>query len=72
MQSGKIIRVQKVVKNGSMEETERSVLSKHESILWKDAGSIVTSPNKEIAEQMYVQSVMIPLLGSEFVDPGVC
>ncbi|XP_056693308.1 inositol-pentakisphosphate 2-kinase isoform X2 [Spinacia oleracea] len=69
--SGKIIRVQKVVKNGSMEETERSVLSKHESILWKDAGSIVTSPNKEIAEQMYVQSVMIPLLGSEFVDPGV-
>ncbi|KNA17367.1 hypothetical protein SOVF_080660 isoform B [Spinacia oleracea] len=69
--SGKIIRVQKVVRNGSIEETERSALSKHECILWKDAGSIVTSPNREIAEQMYVQCVMIPLLGSEFVDPGV-
>ncbi|XP_021759941.1 inositol-pentakisphosphate 2-kinase-like isoform X1 [Chenopodium quinoa] len=69
--SGKIIRVPKVPRNGSIKETERSVLSEHECSLWKDVADIVTSPNKEVAEQMYVQCVMIPLLGSEFVDPGV-
>ncbi|KAL2892723.1 Inositol-pentakisphosphate 2-kinase [Bienertia sinuspersici] len=69
--NGKLIRVQKIPRNGLEDETERSVLSKHECTLWKDAGDIVTAPNKEIAEQLYVQCVMIPLLGSEFVDPGV-
>ena len=69
---GKIIRVQKVAKNGSKYEAARLVLSKHECTLWKDAEPIVSSPNKEIAGQLYVQCVMIPLLGSEFVDPGVC
>ncbi|CAO2835121.1 unnamed protein product [Amaranthus hypochondriacus] len=68
---GKIIRVQKVAKNGSKYEAARLVLSKHECTLWKDAEPIVSSPNKEIAGQLYVQCVMIPLLGSEFVDPGV-
>lgn len=69
--SGKIIRVQKIQRNGSDTVIRRSVLSKHECILWKDVDAIVTSPNKEIADQLYVQCVMIPLLGSEFVDPGV-
>lgn len=71
-QSGKIIRVQKALRNGSNYDTGSSVVSKHECIVWKDDGAIVTSPNREIAEQLYVKCVMIPLLGSEFVDPGVC
>lgn len=69
--SGKIIRVQKALRNGSNYDTGSSVVSKHECIVWKDDGAIVTSPNREIAEQLYVKCVMIPLLGSEFVDPGV-
>jgi len=72
MQTGKVIRVQKVGRNGSKCENGHAVLSKHERIVWKDAGAIVTSPTKEIAEQLYVQCVMIPLLGSEYVDAGVC
>uniref|UniRef100_A0A803MZZ2 Inositol-pentakisphosphate 2-kinase n=1 Tax=Chenopodium quinoa TaxID=63459 RepID=A0A803MZZ2_CHEQI len=50
--SGKIIRVPKVPRNGSIKETERSVLSEHECSLWKDVEAIVTSPNKEVAEQI--------------------
>ncbi|KAL2901098.1 Inositol-pentakisphosphate 2-kinase [Bienertia sinuspersici] len=68
---GKVIRVQKVPTDVSDDEIRRSVLSKHECNLWKDVGDIVTSPRKDIAEQLYVQCVMVPLLGSEFVDPGV-
>ncbi|KAJ8429816.1 hypothetical protein Cgig2_004400 [Carnegiea gigantea] len=68
---GKVIRVQKVGRNGSKCENGHAVLSKHERIVWKDAGAIVTSPTKEVAQQLYVQCVMIPLLGSEYVDAGI-
>ncbi|KAK9742682.1 hypothetical protein RND81_03G190600 [Saponaria officinalis] len=68
---GKVIRVQKVPRNGPKFERKGSVLSKQDLLLWEDA-AFISSPNKEIAEQLYVQCVMKPLLGAEFVDPGIC
>ncbi|GAB4852053.1 Inositol-pentakisphosphate 2-kinase [Ancistrocladus abbreviatus] len=67
---GKVIRLQKVPRNGANYENGHTVLSKHERLLWKDAGTMITSPTMEIAEQLYVQYVMIPLLGSDYVDAG--
>ncbi|XP_074280096.1 inositol-pentakisphosphate 2-kinase-like [Silene latifolia] len=69
---GKVIRVQKIPRNMSKYEHGRSFLPKHELLLWEGFGDIVRSPNKEIADQRFVQCVMAPLLGAEFVDPGVC
>ena len=43
----------------------------HESLLWGKFEGIVSAPTKEIAEHVYVQKVMCPLLGSEHVDAGV-
>ncbi|GAB2272711.1 Inositol-pentakisphosphate 2-kinase [Dionaea muscipula] len=68
---GKVIRVQKVPRDGARYENGNSVLSKIERLLWEDAGTITTAPTREIAEQLYVQHVMIPLLGSDYVDAGM-
>ncbi|MBN8157036.1 hypothetical protein J0J30_23865 [Vibrio vulnificus] len=42
-----------------------------EKILWKESEEMISSPSKEIAEQLYVQHVMAPLLGPKHVDAGV-
>ncbi|GMH13899.1 hypothetical protein Nepgr_015740 [Nepenthes gracilis] len=68
---GKVIRIQKVPRNGANYENRDTVLSEHECLLWKDYGTIITSPTKEIAELLYVQCVMTPLLGSDYIDAGV-
>lgn len=44
----------------------------HERRLWKDLEDIVSSPNRELVSQMFVRNVMSPLLGSKYVDAGVC
>ncbi|GAB4846568.1 Inositol-pentakisphosphate 2-kinase, variant 3 [Ancistrocladus abbreviatus] len=67
---GKVIRLQKVPRNGAKYENGHTVLSKHEHLLWKDTGTMITSPTMEITEQLFVQHVMIPLLGSDYVDAG--
>ncbi|KAL9234308.1 hypothetical protein vseg_009193 [Gypsophila vaccaria] len=67
---GKVIRVQKIPRSGSKYELKGSFLSKQDLVLWEDAAFIRT-PDKEIAEQLFVQCVMSPLLGPEFVDPGL-
>ncbi|KAH9624291.1 hypothetical protein KSS87_014019 [Heliosperma pusillum] len=69
---GKVIRVQKIPRNMAKYELGRSFLPKHELLLWEGVGDIIRSPNKEIADQRFVQCVMTPLLGAEFVDPGIC
>ncbi|XP_057974166.1 inositol-pentakisphosphate 2-kinase-like isoform X2 [Malania oleifera] len=68
---GKVLRMQKVPRNRSQCLSDTPVLSIHECLLWKDIGSIVSSPQKENAKQLYVQHVMSPLLGSDHVDPGL-
>ncbi|KAL9254671.1 Inositol-pentakisphosphate 2-kinase IPK1-like protein [Drosera capensis] len=67
---GKVLRVPKVPKRGAGFANGHSVFSRHERLLWEGVDSITTSPTKEIADQLFVQHVMIPLLGSDCVDTG--
>lgn len=48
-----------------------TALTIHECLLWKEIDNLVLAPTREIAEHLYVQHVMCPLLGSEHVDSGV-
>ncbi|KAL0360648.1 UNVERIFIED_CONTAM: Inositol-pentakisphosphate 2-kinase [Sesamum radiatum] len=68
---GKVLRIQKVPANGSECENGHSALTKLECILWGKFEGIVSAPTRETAEQLYVQKVMCPLLGSEHVDAGI-
>ncbi|KAF5455887.1 hypothetical protein F2P56_025417 [Juglans regia] len=68
---GKVMRIPKAPRNGSPHMRSPTALSTHERLLWRDVDGIVSSPNKEIAAQFYVQHVMVPLLGSEHVDAGM-
>lgn len=68
---GKVLRIQKAPRNGSSGATIPTLLSTHEQLLWRDIDGIVSSPNKEIAAQLYVLHVMSPLLGPKYVDPGM-
>ncbi|KAI7751745.1 hypothetical protein M8C21_015694 [Ambrosia artemisiifolia] len=68
---GKVLRVQKVKKNGISCEELSSALSVHECLLWKEDCDLLSAPTREIAEHLYVQHVMRPLLGSDHVDAGV-
>lgn len=65
------MRIQKAPRNGTARVRNPTALSTHERVLWRDIGDIVSSPNKEIAAQLYVQRVMSPLLGPKHVDAGV-
>lgn len=65
------MRIPKAPRNGSPHVRSPTALSTQERLLWRDVDGIVSSPNKEIAAQLYVQHVMSPLLGSEHVDAGV-
>ena len=40
--------------------------------LWKETEELVSAPTRKIADQLYVQRVLRPLLGSGHVDAGVC
>ncbi|KAF5180025.1 Inositol-pentakisphosphate 2-kinase [Thalictrum thalictroides] len=66
---GKVLRVQKAPRN-STQSTTSSVLTANEILLWNDFKDIVSSHSKEIVEQSYVLNIMLPLLGSEYVDVG--
>ncbi|XP_027149687.1 inositol-pentakisphosphate 2-kinase-like [Coffea eugenioides] len=68
---GKVLRIPKVSTNGSHLENGHSALTPHECLLWKDTADLTSAPTREIAEQLYVQHVMRPLLGSEHVDAGM-
>lgn len=46
-------------------------LNGHERLIWKDNPDILSSPSKEIAQQMFVQNVMTPRLGSQHIDAGI-
>lgn len=68
---GKVLRVQKVKRNGTNCEEVSSALSVHECLLWKQDCDLLSAPTREIAEHLYVQHVMRPLLGSNHVDAGI-
>ncbi|WVY92203.1 hypothetical protein V8G54_037717 [Vigna mungo] len=72
---GKVIRLRKAPKNG-LESNGVSVrnsiaLTPQERILWKNVDQLISSSDKEIVGQLYVEHVMKPLLGSNYVDVGM-
>lgn len=69
---GKVLRVHKIPRNGSECETALTALTINECLLWKEIDDLVLAPSREIAEHLYVQNVMCPLLGPEHVDSGTC
>ncbi|CAJ1972470.1 unnamed protein product [Sphenostylis stenocarpa] len=72
---GKVIRIRKAPKNGlqsnGVSVRNSIALTPHELVIWKDAHQLISSSDKDIADQLYVEHVMKPLLGSNFVDAGV-
>lgn len=74
MKIGKVMRIRKIPRKGSQSQSVRNTiaLTPHERLIWKDVGELISSSDKEIAGQLYVQHVMKPLLGSKYVDAGVC
>ncbi|XP_059460195.1 inositol-pentakisphosphate 2-kinase-like isoform X2 [Corylus avellana] len=68
---GKVMRIRKAARNKTARVRSPTALSTHERLLWRDIDDIVSSHNKEIAAQLYVQRVMSPLLGPKHVDAGM-
>nr|4AXD_A Chain A, INOSITOL-PENTAKISPHOSPHATE 2-KINASE [Arabidopsis thaliana] len=71
---GKVIRIQKARRNDKAIKNSNgvvSVLTSDEQHLWRENNELISSPNKEVLEQRYVQNVIIPLLGPKHVDAGV-
>ncbi|KAL2318779.1 hypothetical protein Fmac_032655 [Flemingia macrophylla] len=72
---GKVIRIRKAPRNGTQSKGGRVrnsiALTPHERVLWKDVHQLISSSDKEIVGQLYVQHVMKPLLGSNYVDAGM-
>lgn len=68
---GKVLRVQKALRNESNCLSRSAILSAHECLLWKDSKDLVSSPTREVATHRYVRHVMIPLLGADHVDAGI-
>ncbi|KAH7862943.1 hypothetical protein Vadar_011357 [Vaccinium darrowii] len=72
---GKVLRIQKAPRNESPKyvcgsENTHSVLTNDECLLWKETEDLVSAPTREIAEQLFVQHIISPLLGSKHVDAG--
>ncbi|KAK2994143.1 hypothetical protein RJ640_020948 [Escallonia rubra] len=65
---GKVLRIEKVLKNGTINDDGPSALTRHERLLWN--GNLILAPTKKIAELLYVQHVMSPLLGPDHIDAG--
>ncbi|XP_024964222.1 inositol-pentakisphosphate 2-kinase-like isoform X1 [Cynara cardunculus var. scolymus] len=68
---GKVLRVQKVKRNGSEYEKAPPALSKHECLVWKETRDLLSASTKDIGNHIYAQQVMCPLLGSQHIDAGV-
>ena len=64
------MRIRKAPRNDALAMRSPSALTAHEQLLWKD--ELISSSDNEIAGQLFVQHVMKPLLGSQYVDAGVC
>lgn len=70
---GKVLRVKKApikfLKDSHL-RNKAPVLSVEEQSIWSGWKEVVEANSKEILAQAYVQHVIGPLLGSQYVDPG--
>ncbi|XP_054798297.1 inositol-pentakisphosphate 2-kinase isoform X2 [Prosopis cineraria] len=67
---GKVMRISKAPKSGSQVVNSPAALTEHERLLWKDIDELVSS-SKEAVGKLFVQHVMKPLLGPQYVDAGM-
>lgn len=71
--AGKVLRVKKAplkfLKDSHL-RNKAPVLSVEEQSIWSGWPEVVSVNSKEILAQAYVQHIIGPLLGSEYVDPG--
>ncbi|XP_058725325.1 inositol-pentakisphosphate 2-kinase-like [Vicia villosa] len=69
---GKVMRIRKSPRKASALPGVKNTiaLSPHERLIWKEVHELISSSDKEIAGQLYVDHVMKPLLGSKYVDAG--
>lgn len=69
---GKVMRIRKSPRKESALQGVRNTiaLTPHERLIWKNVPELISSSDKEIAGQLYVEHVMKPLLGSKYVDAG--
>ncbi|XP_028766319.1 inositol-pentakisphosphate 2-kinase [Neltuma alba] len=68
---GKVMRISKARKSGSKVVKGAAALTEHERLLWKDIDELIFSSSKEAVGKLFVQHVMKPLLGPQYVDPGM-
>ncbi|XP_020959306.1 inositol-pentakisphosphate 2-kinase isoform X3 [Arachis ipaensis] len=62
---GKVMRIRKAPKNSKHGLKSTITVTAHELLLWKDVNELVSSSEKDIIDQLYVEHVMMPLLGSK-------
>uniref|UniRef100_A0A1J3EFS7 Inositol-pentakisphosphate 2-kinase n=1 Tax=Noccaea caerulescens TaxID=107243 RepID=A0A1J3EFS7_NOCCA len=65
---GKIMRIQKMPKEGKQENGETS---ENEKLIWGEFKDLVSCQNKEIVEFLFVKHVMTPLLGHKHANAGM-
>ncbi|KAL1343831.1 hypothetical protein HN51_017779 [Arachis hypogaea] len=68
---GKVMRLRKAPRNCALAMRSPSALNAHEHLLWKDIDQLIGSSDSELACQLFVEHVMKPLLGSQYVDAGM-
>ncbi|KAJ6808181.1 inositol-pentakisphosphate 2-kinase IPK1-like [Iris pallida] len=68
---GKVLRIQKVLKDEGQSANGCVALTRHEKLLWEDIEELVESTSKEVAEQVFVKRVMSPLLDPMHIDFGI-
>ncbi|KAJ4754259.1 Inositol-pentakisphosphate 2-kinase [Rhynchospora pubera] len=68
---GKVLRVQKVSKDETIPPMACAELSTHEQLIWANVDGLVESKSKDSLAQIYVTSIMGPLLGTNHIDAGV-
>ncbi|KAL6011382.1 Inositol-pentakisphosphate 2-kinase [Asimina triloba] len=67
---GKVLRVQKAPRSESQLAASKSILSRHECLLWKDTRELMECLSIEVLSQVFTLHVMRLLLGSEHIDAG--
>ncbi|MED6169859.1 Inositol-pentakisphosphate 2-kinase [Stylosanthes scabra] len=67
---GKVMRLRKAPRNDALAMRSPSALNAHEHLLWKHVDQLIASSDSELACQLFVEHVMKPLLGSQYVDAG--
>nr|CAD1838318.1 unnamed protein product [Ananas comosus var. bracteatus] len=68
---GKVLRIQKVPKDGAQPTNTSVLLSRHEQLLWGDVIELLESLSKDNLGQVFAMHVMSRFLGAKHIDSGI-